>query len=134
MSTLLQINLIISCILLLAVVFYNIIRSNLQVKYSLIWIFSSVLFLIIAVFPPIAGALAKAAGVQLSSNIVFMIMNIFLYLVTFSFTVAISKLNAKMKKIAQEVGLLKEEIEQLKKTVSAIGPTPLCDTADTKHV
>ena len=122
MSILLKVNLIISCLLLLLIVFYNITRNNLQIKYSLVWIFSSVIFLIFAVFPQIVVCLTKLIGMQVSSNSIFLFMNLFFYFMFISLTISISKASTKMSKMVQEVGLLKYQVDQMQKMLTMDKP------------
>ncbi len=100
---------------LIGVIFELVRRRLLKESYSLIWFFVAGGFLFLSVFGDSMGALAKFFGFQLASNAIF-VYGIFLILVlVLGLTVAITRLSSASQEMAQEIGLLKNMLEEAKK-------------------
>ncbi|AKG36509.1 DUF2304 domain-containing protein [Paenibacillus durus] len=111
----LQITLIVLSILLLFLLINMIKKYELQLRYALLWIFLVFLMLIVSIFPGIAFYFTQAFGFETPSNFVFLLGILSALIIIFSLTVSISNLANKLRQISQEVGLLKNEIEKMKK-------------------
>lgn len=108
---------IIFAVLLLIVLFVlvqAIRKKRLEVKYSLSWLFVVLALLIIDCFPQIMKALAKLLGIQVPSNMLFLLGFCFFMIIVYTLTVAVSRLSTKNKILAQEVAILKKQIEDIK--------------------
>lgn len=109
---------IITAVILLILLVYIIktIRSRkLEIKYALIWIAAIILLLIFDLCPPVMEWLADISGVATPSNWLFATGFIFFVVIVLSITVAISKLAADNKMLAQELGLMRRQVELLEK-------------------
>jgi len=71
--------------------------------------------LFLDIFPQIVFWLAKLIGISVASNAVFFVGFIMLIIMIYSLTVSVSNLSAKSKRMAQEIALLREEMEKYKK-------------------
>ena len=58
--------------------------------------------------------MAKILGVSYPPAALFMILTIAIFLILIEFSIIISKQSDKSKTLAQEIGLLKQELEELK--------------------
>lgn len=87
-------------------------KDKLDEKYSILWIFFSVIVLIVAIFPNIITWFAKKFNVYYppSLMLLFGIMILGAYII--HITVVITKQNKMIVKLTQEIGILKEEIEK----------------------
>jgi hypothetical protein len=90
-------------------------RGAFKEKYALLWLFSSVVLLTISIWRSLLHKLAAIFGFYYPPSFLFLLGLGFLLLITLHFSVVISNLSEKNKKLAQELGLVKDEIEQLKK-------------------
>jgi hypothetical protein len=117
-SGLLQFDLILGNSILLILILVNIIRSKLQIKYSLLWIFSSLILLLLAIFPSSIEALVLILGIKLEVNAIYLLMLFFLYAISISLTFAISRSSMRIRAIAQELALIKSEVSELKKKLN----------------
>jgi hypothetical protein len=90
-------------------------KYKLDLKYALLWVLVNIFFIFISIAPQIIAILSSIIGIEVPSNAVFLIGIIFLYLIVFSLTVALSRTSFKLKELIQEVGILKNQIEKMKK-------------------
>ena len=113
----LQLQIVIGIVLALFFIYIiNIIRKNkLDIRYALPWFAILVLILILDLFPDLMHWITELTGAQLPINMLIFLGFFLVLAIIFSLTVTISSMTHKMKNLAQEVGLLKKEIEELKK-------------------
>ncbi len=110
MDSKLQIILIISSLLFFIYIFNMIQRRKIEVKFTLIWMGSSVGLIILAVFPNIIENLARVLYIKDPANALFLVIIAFLVVIVFSLSIAISKAYEKIKDLTQEFGILKLKV------------------------
>ncbi len=88
-------------------------RKRLTLRYALLWIFSDVLMLILAIFPRILPWFAGLVGIYDHTNALFATVFFCLILILMSLTSAISGLNEKVKTMAQSNALLEKRLREL---------------------
>lgn len=115
MSTNLRIELIIVGILLLAIVIIILRKKQMPVKYSLAWMFSSLLILLIAVIPKVFEWISNKIGFITMSNMVIGLFIFILLMITIILTVIVSNQRDKITLLIQEVSMLKERTKNEKK-------------------
>lgn len=109
----LQIALIIGTVLYLLVIFSLLKRNKLCVKYALLWLVCAVVMLLFACFPYLVKLLRALTGVEVVSNLVFLLAIMFLMVLLLSLTVAVSALAEKQKRLIQANALLEERVRRL---------------------
>lgn len=115
MSNGLQIGLLLASIMVFALIILTVIKRQLNIKYSIVWILWALLSLLMALFPEIFYDLSDLFGIQIPVNTVFLIMTALLYALTFFVYIMISKHNEEIINLTYEIASLKKEIESLKK-------------------
>ena len=105
MNDSLRILLVISAVFVLIFVVRKIRKSQLQVMDAVFWLFFSLSFVLLAVFPQIASALASLLGFQAASNFVFLYVIAALVVRDFSQTVTLARLRERFNTLLQEVAL-----------------------------
>ena len=105
MTASLRILLVISAAFVLIFVVRKIRKSQLQVMDAVFWLFFSLSFVLLAVFPQIASALASLLGFQAASNFVFLYVISALVVRDFSQTVTLARLRERFNTLLQEVAL-----------------------------
>ena len=111
----LQIILAVLLLLILCRLLRAVLKKTLEIKYVLSWIIIDICLLIIDLFPQILSFLSELLGVQLPSNMIFLVAIILLFLLVFSHTVLLSRLMETNKTLTQEIALLKKELDEIKK-------------------
>ncbi len=108
----LRIFLVIFSLILMVIILALISKRKLQIKYSLFWFFSSLLILLVGVFPNFIEIFTSLIGFQTTSNLVIGIILGIVLFITLLLTLIISEQKQRIKLLVQEVSLLKEKIER----------------------
>ena len=104
-------------LLLFMVVVVHMIRKRcLEIKYALSWFLTLVFLMIVDVCPSILTCVTKWVGVELPSNMLFILGFCFLMGIVLNLTVALSKLSVQNKTLIQEIGILKKRVGELEET------------------
>lgn len=115
MNTTLRFFLIIVILIYLIIIINFLKRKKLDLKYSLIWLFSSLVLLLLIIFPGIVYAFSDFIGIATPINVVFVVEAIFVLIILLSLTTIVSKLNEQNRKLTQYVALLEKRIRDLEK-------------------
>lgn len=103
-------------IMLLAVLCYFVLlifllrKKMLNLKYGLLWIFSGVLMLILAIFPGILNSFSRLVGIASPTNALFAVILFCVMIILMSLTAIVSGLNNKVKRLAQAIALLENRL------------------------
>jgi hypothetical protein len=108
---LLKILAVVGSVSLLMVVVELIRRGRLKERYSLLWLLAGALLLFLSLSRGILDSIARSLGIFYPPSFLFLLAFFFLLLITLHFSVVISGLTEKNKKLAQELALLRREME-----------------------
>ncbi len=97
----------------LAFLVNQIIKYKLELKYSLLWLFLSLVTILLATIPGLSGTIAHGLGIETPANLLFLFGILLLLMIVFSLTVALSHHMVKIKQLSQELGICKNELKQL---------------------
>jgi hypothetical protein len=109
---LLKIIAVVGSVALLIVVVELIRRGRLKERYSLLWLLAGVVLLFLASSRSILESIARLLGIAYPPSFLFLLSFFFLLLITLHFSIVISGLSEKNKKLAQELALLRREMEE----------------------
>ena len=98
----LQITSLLFIILVLLSVFFILKKGCITIKYSLVWIFSSLVLLLLLLFPNLFNLLTSILGFVIESNMLFADLIDMLLFITLALTIVISGQNDKIKLLIQE--------------------------------
>jgi hypothetical protein len=90
-------------------------RGRLKEKYALLWLFSSLLMLGLSLSRDILEGLSRLAGIYYAPSLLFLAAFIFLLLINLHYSVVLSELSEKNKRLTQEIALLRFELENERK-------------------
>ncbi|HAG51096.1 MAG: hypothetical protein A2X87_04765 [Deltaproteobacteria bacterium GWC2_42_51] len=107
---------IIISLIILVVVVDLIRRGMLKEQYALLWIASAIVLMMLSVWRGLLDIIASILGVAYPPSFLFLVAFLFLLLIVLYFSVVISNISEKNKKLSQEVALLKTMFEEHKKT------------------
>lgn len=113
-----QIIAVIGSLLLLALVIELLRKRKLKEEYTLLWLLGGVTFLTISVFRSLLDRFAVLIGVDYPPAALFLILLMGVFLMLLHFSLLFSKMSEKIKALAQEVALLKLELDGVRSTVS----------------
>lgn len=96
-------------------------RKKLREKYAIWWLVVGVATLILAAFPQLLVMVAQLIGVQLPSNLLFIMSILMLLGVCLHLSWEISVVEEETRTLAEEVGILRIQVERIS-TLSAAPP------------
>jgi len=95
---------------LLVVVVELIRRGKLKERYSLLWLLAGGVLLFLSSSRGVLEFISHKVGIFYPPSFLFLLAFLFLLLITLHFSVVISGLSEKNKKLAQELALLRQEL------------------------
>jgi hypothetical protein len=93
---------------LLLVVLEAVRRRRLLERYALLWLFSAVVLLVLAVWRNLLEVLAHAVGIASPPNALFFVAFGFVLVLLLHFSLAVSRLTDQTKVLAQRLALLEQ--------------------------
>ena len=91
-------------------------RGRLKERYALLWLFSSIVLLILSLSRSLLEYFSRLIGIYYPPSLLFLIAFVFLLLITLHFSSVISGLSEKNKRLAQEMALLRKALEEGKRS------------------
>ncbi|WP_040213617.1 DUF2304 domain-containing protein [Clostridium polynesiense] len=111
MDRVLQLMLIAAAILFAIYIIAMVNRRKLQLKYTLTWLLVSVIFILISIFPKLVFTFSRILHIVEPVNALYFIIISFLLIIVFTLTRAVSNYSTKVKDLTQELGILKNYLE-----------------------
>jgi hypothetical protein len=99
---------------LFVLVFELVRQRRLLERYALLWLFSSAVLLGLSVWRGALEELASAVGIFYAPSALFAVAFGFVLVLLLHFSLVISRLAEQTKVLAQRVGLLQHEVDQLR--------------------
>lgn len=84
-------------------------RRALKERQAVWWFLAGVIALLLAIFPQLTTFLARATGVELPINLVFFVSIAVLFLVSLQSSAEITRLERRVERLAEEVGIMRAE-------------------------
>ena len=88
-------------------------RGRLKEKYSLLWLFAGSVLLLLSASRDLLNYISRLLGVFYPPSLLFLLAFLFLLLITLHFSVVVSGLSEKNKQLAQELAMLRQEMDRL---------------------
>jgi hypothetical protein len=109
-------------------------RKRLMERYALLWLFSTLLLLVLSLWSGLLNSLASALGVSYPPSALFAVAFGVVLVLLVHFSLAVSHLSDQNKVLAQRLGILQRQVQEQNEHLSAIAPgdalkeVPLEDT------
>lgn len=112
----LRLQIVIGIIIVLMFLFIvNMVRKKkIDLRYALSWLCMLLIVLVLDIFPQIVFRFAELIGIDIPSNMVFFVGFLISFVMIYSATVSVSRLSLRVKRLTQELALLREEMERMK--------------------
>lgn len=94
-------------------------RSHLQERYAILWVTTGLIILMTAFFPHILAVFSFLLGTEYVTSVVGIVF-IFLLLIAFHFSIALSSIQKRQTQIAQRCAILEAKLEYLSNKVAAL--------------
>ncbi len=89
-------------------------RGILRERFAALWLVVGGLLVILALFPQALRSAAEVLGFEVPSNLLFFGSILFLLLVAVQLSFEVSRLEARTRRLAEEVALLAEQVRQIR--------------------
>jgi hypothetical protein len=109
-------------------ILYLVRKKKIKEEYSLLWLSSSIVFIFFSIWRDGLEYFAALMGIAYPPAALFLILLLAIFLILIEFSINISQLSEKNKILAQELALLRNEIETLeaeKQPDKAVGSNDL---------
>ena len=117
---------ILVCIFLVAYVFELVHRKHLNEEYSMGWLMTGTMMLILSVSEDLLTLLSNLVGATLFTSTLFFFGLMFLMVICLHFSIRISALTNQVRTLTQHLGILYNEKKELEKRIY---PPPLDQSA-----
>lgn len=105
--------LIVAMILFFIIVLHLLKNKRLALKYTLLWLLTGVVLLLLAIFPQLLVWFAELVGVQSGMNMLYIVLIAFILMIIMSLTSIVSGQTDRIRKLAEANALLEERIRGL---------------------
>jgi hypothetical protein len=105
----------IASILTFVFVFYLLRKGVLREKYAVLWLLTSGVAFVLAVFPGLLQWVSDSLGVKTPSNLLFFVTIVLLVLVSVQLSYELSRHEMRIRRLAEELSLLDDEIRYLRR-------------------
>lgn len=100
----------------LAVIFWLLLTRRLREKYAILWLVIGLAILVLTLFPALLDGLAQLVGVEVPANLLFVLALALLIGVTLHQSWELSTAEDEVRRVAEEVAILRAEVEELRKS------------------
>lgn len=102
-------------VLLFIYILSVVIKGTFDIYESIFWLIGTVIILILSIFPNLIIWLASLIGIEYAPSLLFLLVAVFLIFINFRNTQKIVKQKEKILSLAQDVAILKYEVNNTKK-------------------
>lgn len=105
----------ITFLILLIVIIFNLLKKEkITIKYSIAWLLPCIILLIFTLIPGFMTWTTKVLGFQTASNMIFALLIVLLMLITILLTMIVSNQKNQIRKLIQEISIIKEQLKDEK--------------------
>ena len=88
-------------------------RGYLREKFAGLWLVVAAVLLVLAIFPGILTWAADLVGVEVPSNLLFLLTAVLLLLVGVQLSYEVGRLDTRTQRLAEEVALLRADVDDM---------------------
>lgn len=111
MNIRIQVIVVIGSLIAMIILLNMIRKKQLELRYALSWLGVGISVMILACFPKLLAWLAEKVGIASPVNMLFFFGFLFSLTIILVLTISISRMSLRVKRLAQEIALLRKEIE-----------------------
>lgn len=110
MSLRLQIIVVVAMLFIILYIVWQIGKKKLDFKYGIGWLAMFIVVLILAIWPKLLDIISNVLGIASPVNMLFFFGFILSVMIIFSMSKMLGNLNSKVKKLSQELAILRKEV------------------------
>lgn len=108
-----QIFFIFAILVYLIVIIHLLRKDKLNLKYTLLWLFSAFVLLVVTIFPQTIYLISNMLGIKTPINSAIVLASMFIIMILIMLTSIVSRLNKSLRVLIQEVALLEKKVRDL---------------------
>ena len=101
--------------LFLAIVLWSVRQKKMKEAYSLLWLFTGIVMLFVSIWPRSLHLVSEWIGIVYPPATLFLLLLCGIILILFQYALLLSKNQERISRLAQEIAILKKELDALKK-------------------
>ncbi len=94
-------------------------RRKLREEYSLLWLATAVVLIVLSLSRPLLDVLAGLVGIFYPPSALFLVAVVFILFILLHFSTVLTRLAQENKETAQQIALLRWQLEQAQLTLAA---------------
>lgn len=110
-----QLIALVGSVLFLFIILWSVRQKKLKEAYALLWLFIGIVMLFFSVWPSCLHLISKMIGIYYPPATLFLALLSGIVLLLFQYALILSKNQEKISRLTQEISILKNELEKLKK-------------------
>ena len=114
----LQIFFIAFALFFLFIILYYLVKKKLNLRYTLVWLITVTVLLILSVFPIIVEKFGNLIGIVTPVNTVFLFSILFMLIIILTLTGIVSHMNTRVYRLTQTQALLEKRVRELEAKIS----------------
>ena len=87
-------------------------QRRLREEYSLLWLATGIVVLVLSLSRPLLDVLASAVGIFYPPSALFLVALLFVLAILMHFSMVITRLTQENKEVAQQIALLRHELQR----------------------
>ncbi|WP_075888902.1 DUF2304 domain-containing protein [Actinomyces provencensis] len=117
-------------LLVLVVIFLRLRNSRMQERYATWWLVIAFFLILISAFPGVLKWLSDLIGIVVPLNLAFFLAGVVILLMSLQFSVDLSHAAENRRRLAEEVAILRADVEELQGRLRAEDPDDNAGTGD----
>lgn len=117
MSLKLTVSLLAGIAVYMTIIIVLIKKEQLNLKYTLLWLLSGIVMILMACIPQITVGLSKLLGIVTPANTIFIMEGLFALLIILSLTSIVSTQMLRIRRLTQTQAILEKRVQDLEKKV-----------------
>jgi hypothetical protein len=93
-------------------------QRRLKEEYSLLWLATAGVLIVLSVSRPLLDVLANLVGIFYPPSALFLVAMVFVLFIMLHFSIVLTRLTQENKETAQQLALLRWQLEQTQKTLA----------------
>ena len=99
----------------LLIIFYFVRQKKLKEAYAILWLFTGLIMLLLSVWTDCLRLISDLIGIYYPPATLFLFLLGGIILILFQYSLLLSKNQERISRLAQEIAILKAEIEEMRK-------------------
>lgn len=118
MNIVLHIFLIVAVVIFTLAIIRYLTNKRLNLKYSLVWLASCFVMLVLAIFPSLVEKIGNLVGIATVTSTVFVFAGMFMLAIIFTLTIIVSHMNNRIYRLTQMQAILEKRVRELEENES----------------